>query len=54
MKRDNKEYRTLKIVCEKDKYEIIMRAIEKFRIREHQPSMSTARAIELMLVNETL
>ena len=54
MKRDNKEYRTLKIVCEKDKYEAIMRAIEKFKQKENQPNMSVARAIELMVISESL
>ena len=48
------EYRCLKITMEKDKYETIMRAIEKFKQRENQPNLSVARAIELMLVDEAL
>ena len=54
MKRDNKEYRTLKITMEQDKYLAIMQAIEKFRQRENQPNMSVARAIELMVTEATL
>lgn len=43
------EYRTIKIICEKDKYEFIRQALDKLKVDLGQPDMTDGRAIELLL-----
>jgi hypothetical protein len=47
------EYRTLKVTMEKDKYEIVMKNIKKFKIKQGQPDMTNGRALELMSEDAT-
>jgi hypothetical protein len=49
MKRDNKEYRTLKLTMELDKYEVIMRGIKE--IQKEYPTINEARALEMIIAD---
>jgi len=51
MRRDNEEYRTLKIVMERSKFEAIRKMLDDFKVDCGMPEMSDGRAIELILAD---